>query len=283
MAPCIQKRFYRQYGDYSVYIVDGETVRDSIGATRETKLSDEEFGEWSIHACFPKLIPENEIWLEDDLPETEYPFVLANAFTQLRRLDSGATEDAAYRAGNTAEQRLRDARDAGLVKSGQIYVRQYVQFGPITAWLVNGEVVRDHYYVPFIEGGNHGRYAWIPANEVWLEYTMHPDELPFILIHECVERYLMRVFGWKYDRARISSPATWSTPPGCAGHRLWAVRRPWCSERSQHFAMGKVGRYERCSFCRTVLLPLLAILGIIVVLGSTTNGACRSASSSPAR
>jgi hypothetical protein len=36
---------------------------------------------------------------------------------------------------------------------------------------------------------------------VWLEYLLHPDELPFILIHECVERYLMLTFGWKYDRA----------------------------------------------------------------------------------
>ena len=191
----IRKRFYRRYGDYTVFVVDGEAVRDS------RPEGDEEFGEWSIHAYFPSLIPENEIWLEDDLPETEYPFVLANALTQLRRLGCGASKDAAYKAGNTAEQRLRQMRDADLVKAGQIYVRQYVQIGPITVWLVNGEVVRDRYYVPFIEGGNHGRYVWIPTSEVWLEYTMHPDELPFILVHECVERYLMLVHGWKYDRA----------------------------------------------------------------------------------
>ena len=188
----VRKRFYRQYDEYKVCIVDGEAVRDS------RPEGDEEFGEWSIHAYFPKLIPENEIWLEDDLQESEYRFVLANAFTQLRRLESGATLDAAYKAGNTAEERLRDAGDSN---AGQIYVRKYVQIGPITVWLVNGQAVRDRYYVPFIEGGNHGRYVWIPADEVWLEYTMHPDELPYILVHECVERYLMLVHGWKYSRA----------------------------------------------------------------------------------
>ena len=196
----IQKRLHRRYGEYTVYVVNGEAVRDL------QPEGDEEFGEWSIHVYFPKLIPENEIWLEDDLPETEYPFVLANAFTQLRRLSSGASKDAAYEAGNDAERRLREMRDAELVKAGQIYVREYVQIGPIAVWLVNGEVIRDRYYVPFIEGGNHGRYVWIPTNEVWLEYTMHPDELPFILIHECVERYLMLVHGWGYDRAhRLAS------------------------------------------------------------------------------
>lgn len=189
----IYKRFYRQYGDYIVYIVDGEAVRDL------RQESDEEFGEWSIHTWFPDLIPENEIWLEDDLQEAEYPFVLANALTQLNRLHHGASKNAAYKAGNVAEKRLREQRDANF--AGQIYVRQYVQIGPITVWLVNGEVVRGRYYVPFIEGGNHGRYIFVPINEVWLEYTMHPEELPFILIHECVERYLMLVCGWLYAAA----------------------------------------------------------------------------------
>ena len=147
----VQKRLYRRFGDYSVYVVDGEAVRDL------RQESDEEFGEWSISIWFPRLIPENEIWLEDDLQETEYPFVLANAFTQLRRLDSGASKDAAYKAGNLAEQRLRQQR----VPAGPLYVRQYVRFGPITVWLVNGETVRDRYYVPFIEGGNHGRYHFL--------------------------------------------------------------------------------------------------------------------------
>ena len=76
----IQKRFYRQYGEYGVYVVNGEAVRDL------RPEGDEEFGEWSIHVYFPKMIPENEIWLEDDLPESEYPFVLANAFTRIGRL-----------------------------------------------------------------------------------------------------------------------------------------------------------------------------------------------------
>jgi hypothetical protein len=191
----IAKRFYRQYGDYAVFVVDGEAVRD------RRPEGDEEFGEWSIHAYFPGLIPEKEIWLEDDLPETEYPFVLVNAFTQLRRLSEGAALDAAYDAGNAAEKRMRQHRDASLLKTGDIYVRPYVRVGPITVWLVNGEVVRDRYYVPFIEGGNSGRYSFIPRNEVWLEYLLHADELPFILIHECVERHLMLMYGWKYDRA----------------------------------------------------------------------------------
>lgn len=189
----IQKRLYRRYGDYTVYVVDGEAIRNS------RPEGDEEFGEWALSIDFPGLIPENEIWIEDDLQETEYPYILTNAFTQLKWLENGSKKDAAYNAGDSAEKRMRVTRDPNL--GGQIYVRKYVTFGPITVWLVNGEAVRDRYYVPFIEGGNHGRYDWIPPNEVWLEYTMHPTELPFILIHECVERFLMLAFGWKYPRA----------------------------------------------------------------------------------
>lgn len=231
----IQKRLYRRYGEYTVYVVDGEAVRDL------RPEGDEEFGEWSIHVYFPKLIPDNEIWLEDDLPETEYPFVLANAFTQLRRLSSGASKDAAYEAGNEAERRLRQMRDAELLKAGQVHVRRYVQIGPIAVWLVNGEVIRDRYYVPFIEGGNHDRYVWIPTNEVWLEYTMHPDELPFILIHECVES------AWSADGRAGHN--------GCPPHDLRAEQRE------------RLVRMKVRSFCISVLVPLSVIVATILILG----------------
>jgi hypothetical protein len=63
--------------------------------------------------------------------------------------------------------------------------------GLVSVWLVNGELVRDKYFVDFNQGGHHFVYHFIPKYEIWIDDTSDPKELKFILLHELYERNLM--------------------------------------------------------------------------------------------
>ena len=41
-------------------------------------------------------------------------------------------------------------------------------------------------------------YNFIPKNEIWIDDDLYKKEIPFVLIHELHERWLMSK-GWKYD------------------------------------------------------------------------------------
>lgn len=66
---------------------------------------------------------------------------------------------------------------------------------------VDGDKVRAKHVV-MIGGGHSLVYPWVPAGEVWIERMKggRKDER-FILAHEMTEILLMKVHGWKYDRA----------------------------------------------------------------------------------
>jgi hypothetical protein len=72
--------------------------------------------------------------------------------------------------------------------------------GKVQVWIINGEMVRDIYFIDFTEGGHHKIYPWIPKQEVWLDDDLGPRERKFVLLHELHERYLMTQ-GWPYHRA----------------------------------------------------------------------------------
>ncbi len=57
---------------------------------------------------------------------------------------------------------------------------------------VDGATVRDNIRTEFIGGGNHEATSEIPKNEIWLENNMPPEERSKILLHELVERALLR-------------------------------------------------------------------------------------------
>ena len=78
----------------------------------------------------------------------------------------------------------------------------------ITAWIVDGEYVRDVYSVEFVEGGNHYRddYApFIPEGDVWLEETLNVREQQYTLLHELHERALIKFKGLSYEEAHADA------------------------------------------------------------------------------
>ena len=74
----------------------------------------------------------------------------------------------------------------------------------INVWIVNGELVRDLFFLDFTEGGHDKVYSFIPLNEVWLDDDDTKKERKFILLHEVHERNLMGK-GWTYEKAHKSA------------------------------------------------------------------------------
>src|SRR5437868_14636444 len=98
--PPLHKRHLFTHGHYKIIAVDPLAVRD-------ISLTGEEFGNFAIHAEFPRLIPADEIWITDRLADTEGIFFIANALAQLRAREAGEPEGRAYDAGENVERFLR--------------------------------------------------------------------------------------------------------------------------------------------------------------------------------
>jgi len=213
-TPDIDKKLIDQFGKINVYIVNGEKVRN-------LNKSDEEFGLSSVHACFPKLIPKNEIWIEDDVKKDEIPFLVHSALYQYKLADDMEPWDA-YRKALKYEKNLRDEKSQSDKNPDQtdkkakdeIYVKKYCKIGDVTVWLVNAKKVRDLWKIDYMEGGHGYVYKWIPNDEIWIEDGIKKDEIPFILLHEYVERTLMKEKKMKYDNAHnIAAKVEWKERP----------------------------------------------------------------------
>ena len=86
----------------------------------------------------------------------------------------------------------------------------------IKVWVVDGELVRDKYFIDFTEGGHEFVYKFVPKGEVWLDDDLSKRERKFILLHEVHERNLMSK-GFKYPEAHHSSSVI----------EHYCRRRPW--------------------------------------------------------
>jgi hypothetical protein len=86
--PQLHKRWVLTHTDYTVYSVNGYTVRN-------VARPDEEFGNFATRDEFPDLIPEGEVWISQKLAQKEGVFFIANALTRLERQASGASPDRA--------------------------------------------------------------------------------------------------------------------------------------------------------------------------------------------
>ena len=200
----IDKKFLSQYGHYKVYIVNGMAVRN-------VSPEAEEFGESGTFRDYEGIIPKNEIWIEDDVEDCEIQALVAGRLYELKCLAKGMSADKAYKLSLKREQKYRNAVEASEHEPSahndsaaeKIYVKKYgyIKDEDITVWLVDGEEVREHYKHDFLEGGHGYVYKWVPNNEIWIENQTHLEEVPVLILHEYVERILMKYYKIKYDRA----------------------------------------------------------------------------------
>src|SRR5437763_391662 len=99
-TPPLDKTRLLANGPYTAYAVDPLAVRDM-------SQSDEEFGNFGLHHEFPRLIPEEEIWIANRVAQEEGLFFFANALARLRAMEEGSSEDQAYATGENVERYLR--------------------------------------------------------------------------------------------------------------------------------------------------------------------------------
>lgn len=117
--------------------------------------------------------------------------------------------------GSAREQRLWTLRQMaeylyGFDRGQQIEIQARRHTGQAKFWkqqwikpnwyIVNGEAVRDLYYVDYTLGGHWLRYDFIPKGEYWLDSAQDVRDIPFTAIHEGLENALMSD-GWTYDDA----------------------------------------------------------------------------------
>lgn len=86
-----------------------------------------------------------------------------------------------------------------------IKIRQYEHLSGYTIWVVDGSVIRDHIDIEFALGGNPGRYAYVPQDEVWIEDTGDEPDMDAIAAHETVESDLMIKDGFSYEEAHTQA------------------------------------------------------------------------------
>src|SRR5436309_12963043 len=99
-TPPLRKTRLLAHGSYTAYSVDPLAVRGM-------SQSDEEFGNFATHDEFPRLIPEDEIWIANRIAHEEGLFFVADALARLRATDEGSSEDQAYETGQKVERYLR--------------------------------------------------------------------------------------------------------------------------------------------------------------------------------
>lgn len=73
--------------------------------------------------------------------------------------------------------------------------------------MVDGAIVRQYLDPEFIGGGHEFVYDYVPKGEIWVDVKIDPKEVPFIVLHEQVERELMKG-GKNYDIAHDYATVT---------------------------------------------------------------------------
>jgi hypothetical protein len=74
----------------------------------------------------------------------------------------------------------------------------------INVYLVDGDYIRTFIDIEYIEGGHY--YArkdlkFIPENEIWIEKNLNIHDRNSVLVHEYVERYMMKFLNYDYNKA----------------------------------------------------------------------------------
>lgn len=188
-----------QLGGYTFWYVNGFYIRNHL---------DPEFGNIGHHNHF-KFIPKNEMWIDYENGKKEAKYYIDNFLRTQREVKKGKPYSRAWRIANKMEKTER-GKSKFLERIRKIKVKEKILgkirkkrlFSKYTEnlkiWLVRGDLVRSLFFVDFAQGGHYFVYKFVPQEEVWIDDDLYYKEIPYVLIHELHERYLMSK-GWPYD------------------------------------------------------------------------------------
>ena len=196
------KKYYDKYGKNHIFLVDEEEVRNQ-------SLKLEEFTNYAIHSDFPDVIPPNEIWLSNRVSEKEKFILIDEALHRIkceaRGMSPNQAYDVALRHDRDIRQKLINSRQIDTPTSNpvsdSVYIKRFGTFKNINIFIVDGSIVRDYYKTDFVEGGHDYVYRFVPWGEIWIDVEVSKEERMFIVIHEIVERELMRDKHMPYEKA----------------------------------------------------------------------------------
>ncbi len=205
----ISKVYLRKFSEiagFKVWIVDGKYIRDNV---------EEEFTNYGQHYQF-KFIPEKEFWIDKERNPGEEKYFIDSMLVMHRLVSKGISQSKAAAFADKIEKRERSKsrlmkKEIKIKKAkGNVIATihkkllNHYQNKKIKIWIVNGEIVRDLFFLDFTEGGHDKVYSFIPEREVWIDDDISLNEIPFVLLHELHERNLMAK-GKNYDSAHKSS------------------------------------------------------------------------------
>jgi hypothetical protein len=194
--------------DFSVWEVDGKYIRDHINR---------EFTNFGQHFRFP-FIPKHELWIDKEYAPGEENFFVDHMLYEWHLMSQGVSYDDSVGKGDNKEKRERlkskillkakeEQEKKHITIPKELYKEKLDGYGDIlSVWIVNGELVRDLFYIEYTEGGHHFIYKFIPKNEVWIDDDLSPKERGYVILHELHERFLMSK-GYDYSKAHASSSA----------------------------------------------------------------------------
>lgn len=192
--------------DFEIWEVDGKYIRDNI---------DREFTNFGQHFRFP-FIPTHQFWIDKEHGDKETKYFVDHMITEWNLMHDGKSYG--YACGEGDKKELNERKKSEYLKKAlknfhhnpknvipqKLYKQKIAENAGVVVWIVDGELVRDLYYVEYTEGGHHFVYDFVPYNEVWLDDDLDPQERDFVLLHELHERYLMHS-GLNYEHAHHSS------------------------------------------------------------------------------
>lgn len=188
----------------TVYNVDGNYIRNKINR---------EFTNFGQHYRFP-CVPRNELWIDKESDQGETRFYIDHMLVERRLMANGMKYEKAIVIADKIEKKEREKtklykkliREKKIKKiPDEVYVKKIKRYSNgLNVFIVNGEVVRDLYFIDFTEGGHEFVYDFVPEGEVWLDDDLKPIERKFVLVHELHERNLMKK-GMEYHHAHHSA------------------------------------------------------------------------------
>ncbi|MFH1608089.1 MAG: hypothetical protein ABIA78_03065 [archaeon] len=193
-------------GKFKIWIVDGNYIRTNM---------DEEFTNYGQHCRF-KFIPKNELWIDKEYGgDDESEFYIDIMLNINRFISQGLNHKEAVRRVNIIERKERrkseffkrsigktNKKEEEIKAVKKELIKKYSS--KMKVWIVNGELVRDLFFLDFTEGGHDKVYHFIPKNEIWIDDDVSSNERKFVLLHEIHERNLMSR-GKDYKSAHRSS------------------------------------------------------------------------------
>ena len=187
-------------GKFKVYKVDGNYIRAHL---------EPNFTNFGQYYRFPKLIPKYEFFIDQEGFPAELGFYLTHLITEFRAMESGMSYDKALDLADKYEEverhkskKYKNAPKSYPEQIKKIQKKKIYTFRGIDVYLIDDDLVRDLYRVEFTEGGHDKIYKFIPKNTVWISSSVNKKEIPFLIIHEIVEKFLMDK-GMSYNKAHI--------------------------------------------------------------------------------